>query len=458
MTFRTPPLSLSLAFVILFWALGAFGRDVLYNHNTDMDLADDKVGAVLPYVRVAASLVAVLSVVGVSGVKWALSKIPLSLLPFCLWTLLTVVWTEGPKDTWRGSLTLIAAWGAAPILIHRLGVTRAAGLIINMIIVVCVASVFVAVVFPSLGRHGAEDLIQNAHAGRWRGIFSHKNGLGPWAAYGTVLPLVYRRLGWVWPMKLIGACCGFVCLIQCGSATALALATSSFCLFVFFQLRQKNRPLVWPFTFAGGVVLFSLSGAFFKDDLLSMLGRSGDFSGRGEIWQFAWEYVRDHPWLGYGYATLGGADFRAREANLFWQGIPGPESGYLTLLLETGWIGCGLMLGPFLLCLVKGWIWLDRAAHNDRQAVELFLILLLSTFVEAVSESNALTVTGYDGVLFFMALFALSTAPWPSANAGRALRNESKERHEGDEGRSAKGEKVGAETEKVFDPSRRQTA
>jgi len=414
-------LVLTAAYLVTYWALAAFGRDLLYNHNVDADLADDKIGALLPYIRVAACAFAALTVVGTSGLNWALSRLPLSIAPFCLWTLMTVVWTDSGKDTLRGSFTLLAAWGAVPILIHRLGARRSARLLLHIIVTVCVASFLVAVLLPSVGRHSFEDLVQSGHDGRWRGIFSHKNGLGPWAAYGTVLPLLYGGIGMPWLVRIVGSGCAFGCLIYCGSATALVLAT--LCVALSFAFRALRRGPVDVAVFAVAAMLLggALTAELVSGGILAAIGRSADLSGRGAIWSFAWDYVVDHPWFGYGYATLGGADLRSREASLFAQAIPGPESGYLALLLETGIVGCVLFLAAYLTCLIKGVSWLKRATPTDRRSVELYLIILVSTLAEAVSESNAFVVTGYDGLIFFAALFALSTAPWPSASGRRVF-------------------------------------
>lgn len=418
MTARAP-FALTAAYVLVVWTLAAFGRDMLFNHNVDADLADDSVGAVLPYLRVAACAFAALAVAGASGFGWALARLPLSLAPFCLWTLTSALWSDAPKDTLRGSLTLLAAWAAVPILLHRLGAARSARWLLHVIAGVCVASCLVALLLPALGRHGAGDLVQGVHAGLWRGLFSHKNGLGPWAAYGVALLPFSGALGVRGPVRWAGGVAALACLIFSGSATAVALAGAGMGLRALFALRRR-----WP----GGLALAAVAAPFLAvaaaagaQTGLAALGRSSSLSGRADIWSLAWGYVAQRPWLGYGYATLGGADFRAREASLFAQAIPGPESGYLALLLETGIVGCALLGAAYALALVKGFAWTKRAAAPDALAVELHLVLLLSTLVEAITESNAFIVTGVDGVIFFTALFALATAPWPSRLGRRAL-------------------------------------
>jgi O-antigen ligase len=455
---RPAPFTLTAAFVLVYWALAAFGRDLQFNHNIDADLADDKIGALLPYLRVAACAFAALAVVGTSGLGWAVSRLPLSLAPFCLWTLLTVLWTDSVKDTLRGALTLLAAWGAVPILLHRLGAVRSARLMLHMIVVVCCASFLVAILLPSVGRHSAADLVQGAHDGRWRGIFSHKNGLGPWAAYGAVLPLLYGGVGMSWTIRIVGAVCALVCLIFSGSATAMALAALCLGLHVAFRLLGRWSAGIKFLIASAAVLVAGLVAEIASTPLLAALGRSENFSGRGEIWRFAWEYVADNPWLGYGYATLGGADLRNREASLFAQVIPGPESGYLNLLLETGLVGCGLFLAAYLACLTKGFVWLKRSAPADRIAVEFYLIIVISTLAEAVSESNAFVVTGYDGVIFFAALFGLSTARWPSRGTRHALGSGGPQVRQREKSGETAPKERGVEPESVDDDARGKAA
>jgi O-antigen ligase len=424
---RPATFALTTTYLLMFWTLAAFGRDLLFNHNIDADLADDNFGAVLPYIRVAACALGVLVVVTTSGFGWTLSRIPMSLAPFCVWTLLSVAWTDSTKDTLRGSLTLLAAWSAMPILVHRLGAALSARLLLHVIVAICIVSFLVAVFAPSLGRHNAADLVQGGHDGRWRGIFSHKNGLGPWAAYGTVLPALYGGIGMRWPVRIAGSLCALACLIFAGSATAIGLAGLCVGIHIGFCALRTWRAAM-TITVVATVAAAVLASPLGAQHFLTVLGRSEDLSGRAEIWTFAWGYVADSPWLGYGYATLGGLDLRAREASLFAQAIPGPESAYLALLLETGLIGASLFLAAYLVCIAKGFAWLTRAAPIDRLAVKIYITILISTLGEAVTESNAFVVTGYDGVIFFAALFALSTAPWPSRVTRHALRHNGSQR------------------------------
>ena len=319
----------------------------------------------------------------------------------------------------RGSLTLLAAWAAVPVLLNRLGLMRSARLLLHTVVGVCIASLLVAILLPSVGQHSSGDLVQGAHDGRWRGIFSHKNGLGPWAAYGTVLPVLYGGMGMCWPVRFIGSACAFACLIFSGSATSMALAVV--CIALHFGLRALRR---WPgVTLMAGAAALAVAGLA-SEPLFTALGRSASLSGRGAIWSFAWEYVVESSWVGHGYGTLGGADLRAREASLFGEAIPGPESGYLDLLLETGLVGCALFLAAYVACLVKGFAWIKRSPPAVRRAVEFYLTILISTLAEAATESTAFVVTGYSGVIFFAAFFALSTAPWPSGVVRPALRHE----------------------------------
>lgn len=404
--------ALSASFLLIYAALAAIGRDVFFNHNLFLRAEDDVIGHWLPYIRVAVCLFAVLTVTAASGLTWGLSKVPLLFAPYCVYALLSSAWSVDVKDTLRASLTLIASWVAMSMIIHRIGMVQAVRLSLILTAWVCIFSFLLAVFVPAIGRHNADDLIQAGHAGQWRGIFSHKNGLGPWAAYGATLILFYGDLMRAPPLFRWGSwACALACLIFANSVTSWLLALS--CVVIVFAIKATRKvPALW-LLIGGMIVVGGGAGiAVMQPDLLfAALGRDASLSGRRDIWQFATSAVLERPWFGYGYQTLGGADFLAREQMVFLQPIPGPESGYIDLLLEQGVIGFMLFFVPFVLAIRNGFAWLNDVQAEDRQAIGYFLTILLSTLVEGFSETSSLVPTGYDGIFCFVALFALLTAP-----------------------------------------------
>jgi len=405
---------LSAMFVLLYVSYGALGRDVFFNHlDTAMAASEDPIGLVLPYIRAFACISAISVIVLSSGLTWGLSKAPLMFAPFCFMALASTAWTgDEPKEILRNSLVLTMAWIAWPMIIHRLGLVQTVGLTLYVIATVCILSALLAVFVPSVGMHTGTEAVQQAHTGRWRGIFAHKNGLGPWAAYGSLFLFTHS---WLCPGRALfwwfARICAVACLIFSGSTTSLVLFGFVFTGWIVLLLLRRYPLKLVVLLFGFGLLFLCAGLVIFQEQLFALVGRDASLTGRTDIWAFAWEYFLEAMWFGHGYQSLGGEAMLAKEASVFLQPIPGAESGYLTLLLDLGLIGFALFFVPFFIAIRNGFQWMRYVCIEDRAALELLLLILGSTLIEAVSESNSLVSTGFDGVIAFTAYFALLTTP-----------------------------------------------
>lgn len=404
-------LFLSIAFILMYWSMSAMGRDLFVNPFL-LKSEEDFYGKVIPYVRALTCIFAIFVVTASCGLSWALSKVPLMFAPYCLFALVSAFWADDMKVSFRGSITLTMAWIAMPMVIHRLGVVRAVRLSLYFIGVVCILSMLLAVFVPSIGVHQASDLAQAAHAGRWRGLFAHKNGLGPWAAYGSIFLFTHGRFMHANPLFLwfarIAAVC---CLLFAGSATSQLMALIVLAGWIGLMGLRRYPPKLVGITFALASLGAGLFIFFFADLIFELINRDSTMTGRTGIWALAYEYIQESPWVGYGFLSTGGDDFLGREKLFFDEAIPGPESGYLNLLMETGIVGAVLFFVPFFIALRNGFEWLKYVRLEDRAALEFLLLVLSSTLFIAITESHSLVATGYDGVMAFTALFALLTTP-----------------------------------------------
>ncbi len=400
-------------FLLIYIAYGALGRDVFYNHmNSATAALDDPIGRVLPYIRVSACILSFMVITLSAGLTWTISKIPLMFMPFCVLALASSAWSDEPKQTLSNGLMVTAMWLALPPIIHRIGLAQAMRSSLILISAVVIISAALAIVVPSVGTHTGTEFVQIAHAGRWRGIFSHKNGLGPWAAYGSIFLFTHSKLCGGWAIYWwVARVCALMCLFFSGSATSLALAV--FILGVwsgFMLLRQQKLSIV--LTLAFFISLLSiLAFIFLQDFVFALLQRDSNLTGRTEIWGIANGFIEQRPWFGSGYQTLGGPDFLNQLLLFFLQPIPGPESGYYCLLMELGIFGMVFFFVPFWVSIKNGAEWLKYVKLRDRAAIEFFLTIQLATLVLAISESNALVSTGFDGVIAFTGMFALLTTP-----------------------------------------------
>ena len=400
-------------FLLIYIAYGALGRDIFFNHmNSATAAQDDPIGRVLPYIRVTVCILSFMTITMSAGLTWTISKIPLMFMPFCLLALVSFTWSDEPKQTISNALMVTAMWLALPPIIHRIGLAQAMRSSLILISVVVIISAALAILVPSVGTHTGTEFVQMVHAGRWRGIFAHKNGLGPWAAYGSIFLFTHSKFCGGWPVYWwVARICALMCLFLSGSATSLALA--AFILGTwsgFMLLRRQRLSIVMTIAFfisILGIFIF----IFFQDFVFGLLQRDANLTGRTEIWNIANGFIEQRPWFGYGYQTLGGPEFLNQLLLTLSQPIPGPESGYYCMLMELGIFGLVFFFVPFFISTKNGFEWLKHVQIEDRSAIEFFLTIQLATLVVAVSESNALISTGFDGVIAFTGMFALLTTP-----------------------------------------------
>jgi O-antigen ligase len=411
---------LAVLLVVIYVLYAAIGRDVFFN-TLNMHAApgaphlngfeSDPIGYYLPEARVLACAVAALVVINNAGLAWAVSKIPLMFAPFCLFSVASALWAYDPHDTMRDSVVLLFLWVSLPMVIHRIGAVEMVRASLYLIAIVIVLSFFVAILFPTIGRHGFEDS-SAAHVGRWRGIFAHKNGLAPWAAYGSVFLFTH---GWLCGgarlfLKAVG-CMAIVCLIEAGSATGVVMAIAMWCAWGGFILLRRYQLAFVATIVVGALLVGAFMLHFFGDFVLDLLGREPTLTGRTNIWTLAVDHFWQQPYFGVGYQQLGGPQFLNEIFVEFGQAIPGPESAYLELLLDVGVVGSVLFVLPMVLCIRNGFEWLKHVLLEDRASIEFMLMTLFAVLIGGYAETGMLLSTGFDGVLSFGAFFALLTVP-----------------------------------------------
>ncbi|WBK00382.1 O-antigen ligase family protein [Methylocystis parvus] len=397
--------------VLMYVSYAGLGRDIFFNKLNDPTVYDP-IGAHLQKIRFAACIVAATTVIMTSSFSWAMSKVPVAFAPFAVLAVASTAWAAEPTKIFTDAVVMAAMWIALPILMHRIGLQETVRVSLHIIAWVLIFSFLLAILLPSIGRHSGAEAIQAVHAGRWRGIFAHKNGLGPWAAFGSVLLFTHWRLARASRgFCLLAGGCAVACLIFAQSATSLVMAAFLFAMSIFFYaLKRLPAPLVLLATALslGAFVTFYLAAG---DLIFGLLGRDASLTGRDQIWPVAREFFQQAPWLGHGYQSLGGPEFLQYVEMLFSQAIPGPESGLLVLLLDLGIIGFFAFFIPYFYALRNGFEWLGRVNDADRSSIEFMIMVLLATLLQAVTETTPMISGGFDGVISFGSLFALMTLP-----------------------------------------------
>jgi len=166
---------------------------------------------------------------------------------------------------------------------------------------IMVCSAFLAIAAPV---YGAEE-----YAGglAWRGVVAGKNTLGFWASISCMLSFsmlirpisIQQKLFWFTSMMLAG-----VCLYNSVSATsvlAMAVATVVVAgLYVSYRFRLGFVATLALAAIAMGIIVV----LFQQINTAELIGRSGDLTGRAEVWSQTWQLILHRPITGYGYGTL----------------------------------------------------------------------------------------------------------------------------------------------------------
>lgn len=273
-------------------------------------------------------------------------------------------------------------------------------------------------------------------AGAWRGLASHKNGLGSLAGLGLLLWLhawIHARSTPrtpVWPM-LAGAALALACLLLSRSSTALVatLAGASWLLLARQWPRSGRGALalgVWLLTLALLVVSLGLidvlpGASWLSAPIASLTGKDDSLTGRVGIWAAVAEHALQRPWLGTGHGAYWVPNpTDATEAGEIVRRLQGfypasAHNGYLDVLHDLGWIGLLLLLA-YLLTHVRQAL---RLRWHEPAQADLYLAVFFQQAIGNLSETRWLAAQSVDFVVMTLASVALGGSLL-AVRAGRA--------------------------------------
>jgi exopolysaccharide production protein ExoQ len=247
-------------------------------------------------------------------------------------------------------------------------------------------------------------------AGAWRGIYTHKNGLGEnmFISFLTFYILSMfkserQRKGWY----LLNALLSVVLIFFGKSATAFLSV-----LFIFgmvqvlkrLSLRSKKNVLLVLITSILG--LFSLIILFVNfTAFLEANNKDITLSGRLPLWGILWNFIQAKIWFGYGYGSFFGASHE--ETQLLWTAVKwGPvhaHNGYVQLCLHLGLIGCSIFVIGYFYSLFKSlFLYL---LSKDLQMLWTFSMLTYSAF----SNITEVSFFGINSIAWIVCLSAIAS-------------------------------------------------
>ena len=223
---------------------------------------------------------------------------------------------------------------------------------------VMVAIAFLSILFvfflPQYGVMGPP-----VHPGKWRGVFTHKNGAGKMMvlACGTMFVMFNevknKHLKWMYAFGLF-----FALMLIDNTQSGGALVNTFFIILIIsilqvFKAESRKLALAIIFLITSGVFI-GLAYVPLMTFGLGLIGKDPTLTGRTDIWEFVGDMISNRPILGYGLAGFwhgtGGESLYVIE-RAGWR-VPDSHHGFLDLTLQIGYLGTamvGLMLWQTLL-------------------------------------------------------------------------------------------------------------
>jgi O-antigen ligase len=319
----------------------------------------------------------------------ALKASPL-LVALCALAGASVLWSVDPDTTVRRAVAVVLTSLCGIALAARLDWPGLARALAVCFAAVALASLFVGVFVPSVGR------MTDIFPGSWRGLWSEKNWLGDMMAMGFALfgaaVALDRARSRLW-LGFAGLALLLV-LLSTSKTSLVALAAGAAAL-VFVWLARRGPAagvaMVWLAVVAlagvGAVAILAPGLA------IGALGKDATLTGRTFIWAAAVRVIHQRPWLGFGYGAvwdnldawgpltriIDEAGFRPRHAHSSW----------IEMALNLGLVGLGLWALWFAQTLVRAL----AAVFTSRAA---YLALPFLTVYGLISLTESLTLIWND--------------------------------------------------------------
>nr|WP_274637829.1 O-antigen ligase family protein [Microbacterium bovistercoris] len=328
-----------------------------------------------------------------------LRLVPVSLLVFLAWTIISVFWSESAPDTVVGWVSLVAIAFLAIVVGHvrdTLQTARALGDVMRWLLSISLAIEIVIGILMTTPVHwfGIEGNI--IEFGPVEGIFGTRNMLGFVAVLALITFVVEWRTASVRPgVAVYSVAVGGVLAVLSGSPTVLVLAVAVGLATGALVLVRRTSPhnrmtLQWSL---GAVVVLGLATAYlFRHQLIAAAG--SDFSIRANLWRVLSMYVRFYPVQGFGWFGPWPREQYPFVAINFSLGkdYTTALNAYADLVLQVGWVGAFLFVAMVGVALIRAWL----VAGERRSPVYAWTPLILVTVVvNSLFESFALFGAGW---------------------------------------------------------------
>jgi O-antigen ligase len=327
------------------------------------------------------------------------------------WVLLTVVLSLDPGTSIRRfALTACVIAVAATLMLlpkSQAELARWLGIAALALLAICYLGLLLA---PHLSIHLATDAQEPALAGDWRGSFGHKNAAAPVMVFLLFIGIYVVRLGAVLSGAAIIGFAGLFLLFS-GGKSALALCIAVFLLSgLVLAIRTFWLRAVVCFTPLLTLNLLSVGTVMSEglENIARMLPFDTTFTGRTDIWTFAFQALQQRLSIGYGFAAFwGSSSIRDLPEGKEWAEFAShSHNGYLDTALATGLPGLLLLTVVLVIAPLKNFHAADRGGNSGPLATMLLQIWLFGLYLSSM-ESFFLDRADPLWFMFLLGVFGL---------------------------------------------------
>lgn len=216
-------------------------------------------------------------------------------------TAFSISWSVAPDLSIERSIHLIGTSIVALYLGFSLPLNRMLRISVIVLGFIMLTSAAAAMLLPELGMEDYQGIQV------WAGTLAAKNTLGFWSA--VTLLLATSLCFWTIPntqrlLYIAVAAVSLLCLYNSVSATSLLALITAALVMLYLHAAFSLRLSILAMSMLGLLVAGLVGVAFYFIDIAELSGRSGDLTGRGEVWAQTWKLILERPLTGYGYGTI----------------------------------------------------------------------------------------------------------------------------------------------------------
>ena len=310
------------------------------------------------------------------------------LMLFLAIALFSALWSLLPGVTLRRVGTLVTTVLVGGYLVMRFDFQKALAVIGQGVLIVVGLSVLAVFLMPHYGITQALPTGTDIDiVGTWKGVLPHKNSLG-WICTAGVQIYAWRFLVERDKRLRHAACLAFFMFVAAETRSSTALITIILSIVLVAVLHTRSRrgigqaALEW--CVVGGTVLMVSVVLLNPGDVMALLGKSADMTGRIPLWQDLMVSIEKHPLLGYGYGTfwVSENDERARIWALNPWTPPDAHNAYIEITLQLGLIGAVTATLLLLVAAKRAIEWCKDADAKWAIYVATFLVVYVVTNVD----------------------------------------------------------------------------